>query len=118
MHVFLNVIKSLLNLSLQKDPSSGVMEIVPIDPELIQQISSVRIFIPNDLRSPDNRKAVFKSVQQVQKRFGENKIPLLDPVEDMKINEKPFKEIIKKISTFEARLTNHPMHSRPGDLFM
>ena len=94
------------------------MEIVPIDPELIQQISSVRIFIPTDLRSSDNRKAVFKSVQQVQKRFGENKIPLLDPVEDMKINEKPFKEIIKKISTFEARLTSHPMHARPGDKFM
>jgi len=94
------------------------MEIVPIDPELIQQISSVRIFIPADIRSSDNRKAVFKSVQQVQKRFGENKIPLLDPVEDMKINEKPFREIIKKISAFEARLTSHPMHERPGNLFI
>ena len=51
--------------------------------------------------------------QQVIKRFGENKIPLLDPVEDMKINEKPFKEIIKKISTFESRLTSHPMHDNP-----
>jgi hypothetical protein len=45
------------------------------------------------------------TLQQVKKRFGEDKIPLLDPVKDMKINEKPFKEIIKKISAFEARLT-------------
>ena len=37
--------------------------------------------------------------QQVYKRFGDNKIPLLDPIEDMKINEKPFKEIIKKIES-------------------
>jgi hypothetical protein len=47
----------------QNDPASGVMEIVPIDPELIQQISTVRIYIPNDLRSSDNRKGVFKSIQ-------------------------------------------------------
>jgi hypothetical protein len=45
--------------------------------------------------------------QQVYKRFGDNKIPLLDPIEDMKINEKPFKEIIKKIATFETRLTRY-----------
>lgn len=95
-----------------KNQAAGVMEIVPIDPELIQQISSVRIFIPNDLRSSDNRMAVYKSIQQVYKRFAKE-IPLLDPVEDMKINEKPFKEIIRKISTFEKRLEEHPMHSRP-----
>lgn len=53
---------------LQKNASSGVMEVVPIDPELIQQISSVKLFIPNDLRSSDNRKAVFKSIQ-VRPRF-------------------------------------------------
>jgi hypothetical protein len=43
--------------------------------------------------------------QQVKKRFGEDQIPLLDPIDDMKINEKPFKDIVKKISAFEARLT-------------
>ena len=41
----------------------------------------------------------------MKKRFGEDKIPLLDPIEDMKINERPFKEVVKKISAFEARLT-------------
>jgi len=68
-----------------KVPSSGVMEIVPIDSGLIhqarilalfwfflrpqtqkilfEQISSVKLYIPSDLRSPDNKKAVFKSLQ-------------------------------------------------------
>lgn len=48
---------------------------------------------------------LWQKFQQVKKRFGEDLIPLLDPVDDMKINEKPFKEIVKKISAFEARLT-------------
>jgi len=48
--------------------------------------------------------------QQVKKRFGEDQIPLLDPIDDMKINEKPFKDIVKKISAFEARLTRWPCH--------
>ena len=44
------------------DPK-GVMVVVPVDPDLIQQISSVRIFIPQDIRPRENRKAVFKSVE-------------------------------------------------------
>ena len=44
----------------------GVMVVAPIHPSLIQQISSVRIFIPEDLKPSDNRKAVLKSIEQVK----------------------------------------------------
>ena len=87
----------------------GEMIVVPIFLNLIQQISSVRIFIPQDLRPKDNRMAVLKSIQQVNARFGAD-IPLLDPVKDMKITDKAFKEVTKRIAAFEARLSAHPLY--------
>merc|ERR1719507_2986511 len=89
----------------------GEMIVVPIFLNLIQQISSVRIFIPQDLRPKDNRMAVLKSIQQVNSRFGTD-IPLLDPVKDMKITDKAFKEVTKRIAAFEARLSAHPLYGR------
>ena len=87
----------------------GEMIVVPIFLNLIQQISSVRIFIPQDLRPKDNRMAVLKSIEQVNARFGAD-IPLLDPVKDMKITDKAFKEVTKRIAAFEARLGAHPLY--------
>ena len=53
--------------------------------------------------------AVLKSIGEVKKRFPTG-VPLLDPVKDMKIGDKEFKEVIKKIGTFENRLLNHALH--------
>ena len=46
-------------------------------------------------------------------RFGTN-IPLLDPVKDMKIGDKAFKEVMKRISAFEERLSSHPLNQVPN----
>lgn len=46
--------------------SKGIMVVVSIDPTLIQQISSIRIFIPKDIRPLDSRIAVFKNVQVME----------------------------------------------------
>ena len=56
---------STLNLMPPGKNEKGVMVVAPIHPSLIQQISSVRIFIPQDLKPSDNRKAVLKSIEQV-----------------------------------------------------
>ena len=104
--------QSTFDLMPAKDnPKNGVMEVVSIEPNLIHQISSVRIFIPQDIRPKENRKSVYKSIEQVKKRFGDD-VPLLDPVKDMKIKEKPFKEIIEKISMFDKRLISHSLHNQ------
>ena len=90
----------------------GEMIVIPLLLHLIQQISSVRLFIPKDLRPLDNRMAVLKSIGEVKNRFPDG-VPLLDPVQDMKIGDKGFKEIITKIGAFEKRLFNHPLHNSP-----
>ena len=61
---------------------------------LVTNISSVRLYIPKDLRPSDNRLTVLKSLLEVQKRFADG-LPQLDPVEDMGIKDKNFASVIK-----------------------
>ncbi|GAB1608438.1 exosome RNA helicase MTR4-like [Argonauta hians] len=90
----------------------GEMQVVPILIHLITSISSVRLYVPKDLRSVDSRLSVLKSVQEVQRRFPYG-LPLLDPIDDMGIREKGLKETIKKIEAFEHRMYSHPLHKDP-----
>ncbi|CAH1772734.1 unnamed protein product [Owenia fusiformis] len=87
----------------------GEMQVIPVMTHLITSISAVRLYVPQDLRPPDNRQSVYKSIQEVCKRFP-NGLPLLDPIEDMGIKDKALKEVVKKIEAFEHRMYSHPMH--------
>ena len=91
---------------------------MPILTRLIDGISAIRLYIPNDLRSPDSRFMVLKSLQEVEKRFPDG-IPQLDPIEDMGIKDKNMMEAIKKTQAFEQRLHSHPLtkDSRLPDLY-
>merc|ERR1711892_1548 len=112
LHVTKETAKSKIASELCAVPQGekGEMVVIPLLLPLIQQISSVRLFIPADLRPLDNRMAVLKSIGEVKKRFPDT-VPLLDPIQDMKIGDKQFKEVIRKIGTFEKRLFGHPLHS-------
>ncbi len=114
LHVTKDTAKSRVASELCAVPAgqTGEMVVIPILLPLIQQISTVRLFIPQDLRPLDNRMAVLKAIREALKRFPNP--PLLDPVTDMKIGDSEFKEIIKKITTFEKRLEKHPLHGSPG----
>jgi len=113
LHVTKETSKSKIASELCAVPEGekGEMVVVPLLLHLVQQISSVRLFIPSDLRSLDNRNSVLKSIGEVKKRFP-NGVPLLDPIKDMKIGDKQFKELIQKVGTFEKRLMNHPLQNR------
>ena len=113
LHVTKETAKSKIASELCAVPHGvkGEMIVVPLLVNLVQQISSVRLFIPSDLRYSDNRNSVLKSIGEVKKRFNDS-VPLLDPIKDMKIGEKSFKELIQKIGTFEKRLLSHPLQNR------
>ena len=55
---------------------------------------------------------IFSFIGEVQKRFKSN-IPLLDPIKDLRIAEKEFKNIIAKIDIFEKRKREHGLHDNP-----
>ncbi|NWR19727.1 MTREX helicase, partial [Emberiza fucata] len=91
----------------------GEMQVVPVLVHLVSAISSIRLYIPKDLRPIDNRQSVLKSVQEVQKRFPDG-VPLLDPIDDMGIKDQGLKKVIQKIEAFEHRMYSHPLHNDPN----
>ncbi|CAL1567665.1 unnamed protein product [Knipowitschia caucasica] len=91
---------------------TGEMQVVPVMLHLLTSISSVRLYIPKDLRPFDNRQLMLKSIQEVQKRFPDG-VPLLDPIDDMGIKDPALKKVIQKVEAFEHRMYSHPLHSDP-----
>jgi len=86
------------------------MQVIPILLPLLDGISSLRIYVPKDLRPIDNRLSVAKSINEVHKRFDkEGGIPLLDPVEDLNIDDPEFKKAVRKIETLESNLYSHKL---------
>ncbi|XP_077550102.1 exosome RNA helicase Mtr4 isoform X1 [Haemaphysalis longicornis] len=95
-----------------KPDEKGVMEVVPVPIENISKIGTIRLYFNQDLKSADNRAAVFKSIKEVEERFSKG-VPLVDPFEDLGIKDNNMKEIVKKIEAFESRMYAHPLHSSP-----
>ncbi|KAF4082600.1 hypothetical protein AMELA_G00153520 [Ameiurus melas] len=91
----------------------GEMQVVPVMLNLLTSISSVRLYIPKDLRPYDNRQSMHKSIQEVQKRFPDG-LPLLDPIDDMGITDSGLKKVIQKVEAFEHRMYTHPLHTDPS----
>ncbi len=95
-----------------KQGEKGEMAVVPVLLNLITHLSSVRLYLPKDLRPIDNRQSVGKSIQEVQRRFPDS-LPLLDPIEDMGIKDEVLKRVVEKVEAFEERMYSHPLHKSP-----
>ena len=65
------------------------MQVAQIYLNCIEEISSVRIFMPKDLRPAPNRATVEKTVGEVLKRYN-GKVPCLDPKTDLKVRSEVF----------------------------
>ncbi|XP_063930260.1 exosome RNA helicase MTR4-like [Zophobas morio] len=86
----------------------GDFQVIPVLLDTLDKVSAVRIQLP-DLRPLDNRRHVEKMIKEIIKRFPDG-IPLLDPIEDIKITEDGFKDIISKIELLEKRLYSSELH--------
>ena len=72
----------------------GKMEVVPVILSTIDSIGHIRIFLPNDLRSAEQRNTVRKGLDEVKRRFPDG-IAILDPVENMGITDESFKKLLR-----------------------
>ncbi|RMX67212.1 hypothetical protein KXD40_008584 [Peronospora effusa] len=86
------------------------MKICPVPLEMLDLVSSLRVYIPKDLRTVDSRQAVGKSVKEVLRRFPQG-VPLLDPREDMDIQDEHFSRVIEKTIEAEKKLKSSVFHS-------
>ena len=105
------------------------MECVPVSLGSVESIGHIRIFLPTDLKSSDQRSTILKSLEEVKKRFPDG-IAVLDPIENMGITDTSFKRLLrvsdylchigevkltftKKIEVLESRLLSNPLHNSP-----
>jgi ATP-dependent RNA helicase DOB1 len=88
------------------------VEVLPVLLTTIQKMSSIRIFMPGDLKIKSGRETVKKALGEVQKRFPDG-VPVLDPIDDLKITDDSFTRLLKKIQVLESRLISNPLHNSP-----
>lgn len=88
----------------------GRMEVIPVLLSCIDTIGNLRIFLPPDLKSGDQRNNVRKALDEVKKRFPDG-IAVLDPIENMNIRDDSFRSLLRKIEVLESRLLSNPLHS-------
>ena len=70
------------------------MEVVPVLLSCVEAIGHIRIFLPNDLKSADQRNTIRKSLEEVKRRFPDG-IAVLDPIENMGITDGSFKKLLR-----------------------
>ena len=70
------------------------MEVVPVLLSCIESIGHIRIFLPQNLNSADQRNTVRKSLEEVKRRFPDG-IAVLDPIENMGITDSSFKKLLR-----------------------
>ena len=76
------------------DGEKSKMEVVPILLSCVESIGHVRIFLPADLKSADQRNTARKSIDEVKRRFPDG-IAVLDPIENMGITDASFKKTLR-----------------------
>lgn len=88
----------------------GKMEVVPVMNGTIDSIGHIRVFLPTDLRTPEQRNTVRKALEEVAKRFPDG-VAILDPIENMGITDDSFKKLLRKIEVLEHKMISHPLHT-------
>ena len=83
------------------DGERSKMEVVPILLSCIESVGHVRIFLPADLKSADQRNTARKSIDEVKRRFPDG-IAVLDPIDNMGITDNSFKKLLRvRLSCFQ-----------------
>jgi len=84
--------------------AQGEMKTIPILLHCVADISQIRLHIEKDMKSSVNRNYIGSVLAEVQRRYQKDGVPLLDPVDDMKIKDPAFLKLIRKAESLEDRL--------------
>ncbi|EIE21291.1 antiviral helicase [Coccomyxa subellipsoidea C-169] len=92
--------------------SGGVACVVPVQLGELAAFSSVRIYVPKDLRPPDARTLALKAVGEVERRYPKG-LPLLSAEEDMSVDDPAYRKAQRKLENVEGLLSKHSLASAP-----
>lgn len=82
------------------------VQVAQIFMNCIEALSSIRIFMPKNLRPATNRATVEKTVGEVVRRYNGN-VPCLDPKKDLKVGKESDYDIQIEDETFDKLLSNY-----------
>eukprot|EP01133_Synstelium_polycarpum_P000193 gene193-231_t len=84
---------------------TGEPQIIPVSIKLFDGITSICLVIKKEMQQTELKTHLSKSLKETESRFKKDGgLPLIDPIEDMKITDANFKKLIRKIETLESRL--------------
>eukprot|EP01127_Copromyxa_protea_P006579 TRINITY_DN1654_c0_g1_i1.p1 TRINITY_DN1654_c0_g1~~TRINITY_DN1654_c0_g1_i1.p1 ORF type:complete len:998 (+),score=244.39 TRINITY_DN1654_c0_g1_i1:24-3017(+) len=93
---------------------SGVepeMQIISVLLDLVDGISTLRIYLPTNLDAKEKKQSVHLSLKEVEKRFPDG-IPTLDPIEDMKIEDPTLVGLVRKLEVLDNKLKTTPQFKK------
>lgn len=92
------------------------MRLFAIGLEHIDQISAVRVHVPQEISLPEARRKLSMSVAEVKRRLAqEGGIPLLDPKDDMGIHDENFHTQMKRAEVLTERMASHKLATDYGE---
>mmetsp|Transcript_5957 Transcript_5957/g.15823 ORF Transcript_5957/g.15823 Transcript_5957/m.15823 type:complete len:1086 (-) Transcript_5957:281-3538(-) len=94
---------------------TGNAHVVTFPLSQIDRLSSVRIYIQKDLRPLEARQTGVRSIGEAVGRLlsAHSRVPLLDPMTDLKIDDKAVRKAANKLESVESALRSHPLASHP-----
>lgn len=95
------------------DLDGGVMHVVPIQCNVIRTLSTICLYLPQNLQGLEARQSVWKSLREIRKRT-KGQFPLLDPVEDMGIKDKALTDLVRKCESVEQQIVENKLHKDAG----
>lgn len=92
-----------------KDDEKARAEYIPITLDSIEAISSVRLKVPDDYKSSTAKRNLVRTLKDLPQKLPDG-IPLMDPIESMKIDDADFKTLLRKIEVLESKLSTNALH--------
>jgi ATP-dependent RNA helicase DOB1 len=101
---------------------TAVLLPVPVMLSCIASFSSLRVFLPQDLKTEKGRAELGRALAEVQRRFsggggggapGAPAYPLLDPIEDMRVTSADYAALAEKAAALRARMAASPLAAAP-----
>ncbi|BBH05053.1 RNA helicase, ATP-dependent, SK12/DOB1 protein [Prunus dulcis] len=105
------VAKKTIKIFPLKEPGEPV--VVSISISQINTMSRLCMVIPNDLLPLQARENTLKRVLETLSRFDKEKIPMLDPEEDMKIESSSYRKVSRRIEALENLFDRHEVANSP-----
>lgn len=90
--------------------TKGEPLVIPVLLNLVSEISQLKLHMPKDLRNEENRRQVWKALQETLSRFPAGPL-LLDPVDDMEITSETFQTLVQKAAASEERFQALPTYA-------